>query len=181
MKRFLHIIFLATLFLSGGTFLTHAQGPQNTDDGAGKVTTSYDEAKNETEIELKRLFISQTDDRIILLNVSSSFSGKKLKKRPKDVIFIIQTVSVGAYQYPDTMALKIKADGKNLSDILMLNLDKRSLDERFLETIGTRMKYKVFKRLAGAETVELKLHNTDIKLDKTHLAKLNEFEKALSP
>jgi hypothetical protein len=130
-----------------------------------EVTSNFDKSKNETTLGFKMMGIANTQPQRILLSASTSFAGEKLKNQPEDIIFILSIASPGSYKYPDIMKLKIKADGKDLPEVLILNLDKRKLGEtEFLETIGTRMKYDVFKKISQAKTVEMQLENTKFQL-----------------
>lgn len=146
-----------------------------------KIESNYDKAKDETTIEFTQLRITSSDEQQVLLSVSAVYPGHKLKKPEdvKDIIFILSVISTRAYRYPDIMAMQVTADGKKLPELLMLNLDKRRMDEDYLETIGTRMKYEIFKRLTQAKTVELRLHTLTLKLDESQITKLRELEALL--
>jgi hypothetical protein len=135
-----------------------------------EVTTKFDKAKNETTIEFSMMEVPKTEPQRILLSASISYNGNKLTKQPDDVVFVLSIASPGSYKYPDIMKLKIKADGKDLPEIVILNLDKRKLNEtEFLETIGTRMKYNLFKTIAQAKNVEMQFENTKFQLTPGHL------------
>src|SRR5215216_4271900 len=135
------------------------------EDDEVKVESEYDKAKDETTVEFTKLKLAQATSRQVFLSVSATYAGRKPKRQPEDVTFIVSVVSAQGYKYPDMMGMQSVADGKKLPAVLMLNLDKRRLGEDYLETIGTRMKYEILKRLAQAKTVELRLHDLTIQLD----------------
>lgn len=144
-----------------------------------ELTSTYDQEKNETHTGLRLNGIGNSDGKKIALDVSVSFAGRELTKRPEDVIFIVAIASSGGYTYPDIIKMKVKVDDKNLSDVLMLNLDKRPMDELFLETIGTRMRFEVFKKLAQAKLVTLLIDKTTITIESADLAKFGELLKLI--
>ncbi len=129
------------------------------------VTSSYDRTKNQTTLEFRMMGVPNTQPQKILLSASTVFDGERIKSLPEDIVFIISIASPGSYKYPAVMKLKIKADGKDLPEVPILNLDKRKLNEtEFLETLGTRMKYDLFKKIAQAKTVEMQVENTKFQL-----------------
>ncbi len=147
---------------------------------SGKVASKYDKSKDETTVEVRQLSLTGNETQKVVLSVSASYKGQK-PKEPEDIIVIISVLSSGGYRYPDMMAMQVLIDGKKASDVLMLNLDKRKADDEYLETIGTRMKYDLFKRLLKASSAELQLQNLRLPLDETLLVKLREMDALLHP
>ena len=140
-----------------------------------EVTSSFDSTKNQTKLEFRMMGIANTQPQKILLSASTSFDGRQLKATPDDIVFIISVVTPGGYKYPDVMKMKIKADGKELPEVPILNLDKRKLNQtEFLETIGTRMRYDIFKRISQAKTVELQFENTKFQLTPGNIKRFAE-------
>ena len=144
-----------------------------------KIESKYDKAKGETTVEFNKLEISHSAAQQVFLSVSATYPGQKPNQQPEDIIFILSIASAQGYKYPDMMAMQVAADGKKLREVLMLNLDKRRMEEDYLETIGTRMKYESFKRLAQAKTVELRLHGLTLQLNEAQITKLRELEALL--
>lgn len=144
-----------------------------------KVETKYDKAKDETTVEFRQMEIAHSAEQQVFLSVSSTYKGQKPKKQPDDIVVIVSVVSARGYRYPDMMAMQVAADGKKLPQVLMLNLDKRQLGEDYLETIGTRMKYEVFKHLTESKNVVLQLQNLTLQLDEAQITKLRELEALL--
>ena len=143
-----------------------------------EVSSTFDKNKNETKLEFGLLEIGGVSPQRLLLSASTTFPGEKIRSQPKDIIFIISVVSPGGYKYPDIMKLKVKADGKDLPETVILNLDKRQLDEsQFAETIGTRMKYEVFQKISQAKTVEMQFENTKFQLTSDHLRRFADLVK----
>jgi hypothetical protein len=184
--KYLILSFCAVCLCVGLPAVTNAQAKTSTPPAAesgaqnvAKVEAKYDKEKNETTVELQQLDIAGSQTQKVLLSVSASYAGQKPKQPPEDIIFIVSVISAQGYKYPDMMALQVTADGKKLPEVLMLNLDKRRLDEDYLETIGTRMKYEIFKRLTQAQAVELRLPNLTLQLNETQIAKLRELEGLL--
>lgn len=173
MKHLVLVLCIASLFCAP----VMAQEKTGTDDEV-KIETKYDRAKDETTVEFTQLQIAQSAEQVVFLSVSAIYPGQKPKKL-EDIIFVISVVSTKGYRYPDVMAMQGTADGKKLPDILMLNLDKRRMGEDYLETIGTRMKYEVFKRLTQARTAELRLQNLTLQLNESQIAKMRELEALL--
>src|SRR5262245_21479935 len=126
-----------------------------------KVESTYDQTKDETTVEFRTLMLQETETPKVVLNISASYPGRKAKA-PEDLIFVIQVLSTAGYRYPDTMTMRVSAEGRKLSDVLMINLDKRRADESYLESIGTRMQYDLFKQLLKLTSVQLELK--DLKL-----------------
>lgn len=146
----------------------------------GKVESEYDKGKDETTVEFKALSLPGNETQRVLLSVSGSYPGQK-PKEPDVVILIISVLSSGGFRYPDIMAMKVVVDGKKSSEVVMLNLDKRTTEGDYLETIGTRMKYEQFKRLLKAKSAEFQLQNLLLPLSETHLAKLRELDARFHP
>jgi len=168
-------IFLATQ-PAGAAAQSEAQDPPE----SGKVASKYDKSKDETTVEVRQLSLTGNETQKVVLSVSASYKGQK-PKEPEDIIVIISVLSSGGYRYPDMMAMQVLIDGKKASDVLMLNLDKRKAEDEYLETIGTRMKYDLFKRLLKASSAELQLQNLRLPLDETLLVKLREVDALLHP
>ncbi len=143
------------------------------------VTTTFDEAKNRTSVEFKQLEIAHSGPEQAFLSVAVVYSGRKLTSPPEVVFFIISVISEGGYKYPDTLQMKVSVDSANLPDVLMANLDKRSAEPGYLETIGTRMSFEVYRRLARAKSIKLQLHDLNLTLGETHIMKLRELEASL--
>lgn len=179
MKHSVLVLFIACLLCAPATAQEKGGAPAS--DGAGdgvKIETKYDRAKDETTVEFTQLQIAQSAEQIVFLSVSANYAGQKPKK-PEDIIFVISVASTKGYRYPDVMVMQGTADGKKLPDTLMLNLDKRRMGDDYLETIGTRMKYEVFKRLTQSRTVELRLQNLTLQLNEAQVAKMRELEASL--
>ena len=143
-----------------------------------KIESKYDKAKDETTIEFTKLEIARSAEQQVFLSVSAFYPGQKPKK-PEDIVVILSVASTQGYKYPDVMTMQVTANGKKLPEVLMLNLDKRRMGEDYLETIGTRMKYEMFKRLTQAKTVELRLHGLTLQLNESQIIKLRELEDLL--
>jgi hypothetical protein len=143
-----------------------------------KINSTYDKQKNETELKFSMWPLGRNDTQRVLLGMSASYKGQT-PKPPDDVIFILQVLSQDNYHYPDAMAMQVVIGGKKVSDVLMVNFDKRRLDEDYLETIGTRMKYDLFQRLLKGPSPELRVGSLTLPLDATHLTKLREFDALL--
>jgi hypothetical protein len=157
-----------------------AQSEAQDEPESGKVTSKYDKSKDETTVEVRLLQLRGNETQKVVLSVSASYKGQK-PKEPEDIIVIISVFSSGSYRYPDMMAMQVLIDGKKVSDVLMLNLDKRKSDDDYLETLGTRMKYNLFKRLLKAPSAELQLQNLRLPLDETQMGKLREVDALLHP
>lgn len=178
MKILLRNLLLLSLILTSPMFIK-AQAADTSKEP--EITTKYNDAKGETTIELRRIRLSSDNAKDSYLSVSVSFKGKELVSRPDDVIFIVSVISEGSYKYPDSMSMKMAGDGKNLPDILMLNLDKRPLEKDFLESIRTRMKYDVFKQLSNFKSVKLQLDKTTFQVNETQLALLGKYADQITP
>jgi hypothetical protein len=179
MRHLLLVLFIACLFCA--PVPAQEKAGAATSDGTGdeaKIETKYDRAKDETTVEFTQLQIAQSAEQLVFLSVSANYPGQKPKK-PEDIVFIISVASTKGYRYPDVMVMQGTADGRKLPDTLMLNLDKRRMGDDYLETIGTRMKYDVFKRLTQAKTVELRLQNLTLQLNESQIAKMRALEALL--
>jgi hypothetical protein len=175
MAYFFPLLFCAALLLLQSS--VSPVSAQETPDPT-KVTSTYDQSKNLTEIEFSQLPMKGNNEQSVFLSVTASYKGQK-PKPPEEVLFILSVISQQRYRYPDVLSMQVFVEGKKVSDVLMLNLDKRPLEESYLETIGTRMKYKVFQQLIKASSAELQLQNLKLALDASHLDKLRELDARL--
>lgn len=146
----------------------------------GVAYSRYDKTKNETTIEVQRLDVGKTSDQLFILNAAVVFPGEKLVRRPDEVIFIIQIGSV-SYRYPDEILVKLRVDGESRPDLKMRTLDRRTSDKLFIETIGARIPYEMFKTIATARDVELTVDKTKILVGASHLAILGDMNKMINP
>lgn len=170
---------LKTLLLSLAivSLLFSANAQENSDEPT--VQTKYDQSKDETEVEMSQLSISVDKSKMALLSVSASFRGKKIST-PDDIIFVVSVVSIGGYKYPKINNVKLISDGKSLGGILMLNLDQRKFsDTESLETIGTRMRFELFKKFVEAKEITFKMGDSKFLVEQSQLLKLLEFKKAI--
>lgn len=187
MKRFIPFL-LSALFVFAFAAIGNAQNEKNSGTSADRtveitdkvdVTSQFDKAKNETTVEFQMMGIANTSPQKILVSVSVTYPGEKLKSTPDDVVFILSIASPGSYKYSDVMAMTVKADGKKLPDVLMINFVKERLDEEYLETVGTRMKFDTFKKIAKAKAVEFQLENTKFQLTEGNIQRFAELLKLL--
>ena len=144
-----------------------------------KIETKFDKAKNETNVEFRLLLIIDTETDKLLISVNATYSTQTPKTHPEDVVFIVSTLNKIGYRYPDVLALNIIADGQRLSPIVLLNLDKRAAVGEYYETLGTRMKYDVFMRVAKAKAVQMQFSTASFELNDRHLAVLHKFADLL--
>lgn len=191
--RLIALLLCAASLIQSHAFTTRAQSaggaPAQTDakpvfDDAVKITSSFDEAKNETTVEFQMLSVANTATEKVVLSVASGYKGRQKPGKPsEEVLFILSIASTKSGRFPDMLAMDVTADGKKLSQVLMLDLDKRRLtgeDEYdYLDTLGTRMKYDVFKKLMNAKSVTLGLPGLTLQLGETHAAKMRELDAAL--
>ena len=177
MNKLFKSLFLICLLFSLVFITTNAQ--EETDEP--KIETKYNDSKNETEVELRQVPISVDKSKIALLSISASFKGKKISK-PADVFFIVSVVSVGNYKYPQINNVTLNSDGKSLGEIIMLNLDQREFSEtEVLETLGTRMKFDIFKKFVVAKKVSFQIGESLFHVNETQLTLFNELEKIINP
>ncbi|HZS49023.1 MAG TPA: hypothetical protein VFC63_28390 [Blastocatellia bacterium] len=171
------IIGFLLLILSAQSILPAGSRAQGSD---VKIETKYDGAKDTTTVGFEELMVSNTATEKLILSVEGSYSGKTApKKHPDDVVLILSCLNRNGYKYPKAMVLLITADGKQLPSVLMLNFDRQRLDEDYLETLGTRMKYDTFFATAQAKKVEMKLNDTVFSLNEQHIKKLHDLEDLL--
>ncbi len=168
-------LLLITCVVAFASIVAFAQ----TDQQYGIAYSHYEKDKDRTTIEVQRLDVGNPDQPHLYLNASISFPGTRLSEAPDFVIFIVQIGSADRYKYPDILQMKLRVDGKPAPDITIANLDKRMADKWFLETLGTRMKYDVFKAIAHAKTVELEVDGLTIPVSPEKLAKFADLEKMI--
>lgn len=179
MNNLSKVLFLS-LMLFSLFFSATAQEVVNNEDEP-KVETRYDKAKDETEVEIAQIPISVDNSKLAFLGVTATFKGQKISK-PFDIIFIVSVVSLGKYKYPQINQVKLNSEGKSFGEIVMLNLDQRKFNENeFLETIGTRMKFDIFKKFVTAKKVNFQMGDSNFEVGQTQISKLIEFEKAVNP
>ena len=178
MKWIAQILVLAFVVALTAGFV---QAQNNTEIKHGIAYALYDKAANETTLEVRRLEVINTADRWIFVNASTQFAGQTLPKRPADVTFIIQVGSPGGYKYPDQIKLKLKFDGKDQTELSMRTLDRRMAGTMYLETIGVRMNIELFAKLSKARSVEMQLDTTSFTIGTTHLQKLADLDRLMTP
>lgn len=138
-----------------------------------KVEKKFDSAKNQTTVGFQMLQIKGTETEKLIISAEATYATESPKNHPEDVLFIISSLNP-SYRYPDINKLTITCDGKRLAPILLLNLDKRPAEPLFLETLGTRMNYDVFMKVAKARSVQMEFADTSFTLSDSHLALLGE-------
>jgi len=176
MKRIDQILLLAAL-----TIITALSVNAQEDYQDGVANKIYNKVANETSLEVRQLEIVRTDDRWVFLNASTSFTGKKLPKRPDDVFFFIQLGSLSGYKHAEQVQLKLKLDGQIQPDISMVTSGKRKAGTMFLETIETKMNIDVFKKLATAKSAEFTLDSTVFTMTAAQLKRLADLDKMMMP
>ena len=177
MSTVLKYCFLCVVFCAFGI-------AANAQDGyTGKIGTKYDQAKNETSIELAYVPVSLDKGNMALLNVSASFPGTKMKEKPDDVIFVVSVVNAKGHKYEDINRVAVTSGGGDIGQIMLLNLDQRAFSEsEILETLGTRMPLGIFRKLAAAkQSVSFKIAETTFTIQPDYILKLAEFDKAINP
>jgi hypothetical protein len=185
MKVILKVIILAavscalTTFNSAQDHPTATQSGERAGDNEPGIETKFDRIKNETNVGLRLLLILSTETDKLLISVDGTYATQAPTQHPGDVVFIISVMNKTGYKYPDLMALNITADGKHLSPVSLANLDKRTVEGDYYETLGLRMDYDVFMQLATAQEADLQFSQTSIALKNKHLAKLRELANRL--
>jgi hypothetical protein len=146
-----------------------------------EVETRYNKDKDETEIEITQIPISVDNSKLAFLGVTAVFKGQKVSK-PDFILFIVSVISVGNYKYPSINQVVLTSEGKSFGEIVMLNLDQRKLSENeFLETIGTRMKFDIFKKFLASKKVSFQMGTSNFQVGESQISKLIEFEKVINP
>ena len=176
MKRINQTILLAAVML---TAVWSSAAQEDFLDGvANKI---YNKVSNETSLEVRQLEIVRTDDRWVFLNAVTSHAGKKLPKRPDDVLFFIQIGSSSGYKLTEQVQAKLKLDGIAQPDIAMVTSGKRKAGSMFLETTETRLNIEVFKKLAAAKSAEFTLDSIVFTLNSAQLKRLADLDKLMTP
>lgn len=168
----------ALFLLSAGAFAQVA----NDDSKTPKIQTNYDQGKDETAVELRQLPIDVDRAKQAYLSVSITFKGKKARSKPVEVFFIVSVVSEGRKKFPEINRVGLRSGGKNVAEMVLLNLDQRMLSQtETLETLGTVIKIEIFKTLAASkEELTFKVGETTFRIDPPTLARLVEYEKAIN-
>ena len=168
------IIVPACAIVTAGQEQTSAPAPKS----PPKIETKFDSGKNETTVELRALLIRGTETEKILISVTGTFATRTPKKHPEQVIFIISVLST-EYKYPDVGKLLITSDGKTLAPILLVNFDRRPAEPLCLETLGTRIDFDVFMKMAKGKAVQLQFGETSVELRPDHLELLSSLADLL--
>jgi hypothetical protein len=172
-----------SLFVALYAFGSVANAQQEKTGYTGKIGTTYDQAKNETQMQLGYVPVSIDKGKMALLNISASFAGKKMLAKPDDVTFIVSVVNAKGHMYPKINDITLTSSGRSVGQMLLLNLDQRDYsDNEVLETLGTRMKMDVFHTIAASkQPVSFKIAESTLVIDPVYLAKLVELETAITP
>lgn len=176
MKRINKTILLAAMMFTAAWSVNAQEDFQD-----GVANKIYNKVTNETSLEVRQLEIVRTDDRWVFLNAVTSFTGKKLPKRPEDVLFFIQVGSTSGYKLGEQVQAKLKLDGIAQPDITMITSGKRKAGSMFLETAETRMNIEVFKKLATAKSAEITLDSIVFTLNGAQLKRLADLDKLMTP
>ena len=164
-------------------FAAEVNAQSSTDDFTGKIETKFDQGKNETELELTYIPVTTEKANMAILDVSISFTGKKLTIKPDDVIVVLAVVNKKDHKYPDINEVTLNSGANKLGQVVMLNLDQRKYSgTEILETMGTRMKMEIFHKLATSkQAVTFKIAESTFTIEPATLAYLADFEKATNP
>jgi hypothetical protein len=175
------IVLASVLLFCPALSRAQEQGPssQSAEDSPTRIETKFDTAKNETTVGFKTLLVIDTKTEKLLVSAEATYATQAPKQHPEDVIFIISALNYAAYRYPDINKLTITCDGKRLPEVVLLNLDKRSGGDYFVETLGTRLNYDVYLKMAKAKSVQLQFSETSFALSDEHLAMLGKLADLL--
>jgi hypothetical protein len=174
------IIFLSWMLLSLFFSLRAQETVNNTDEP--QLENRYDQDKDETTVEITQIPIAVDNSKQAFLGVTAVFKGKTTTPKPDFVLFIVSVVTLGKYKYPEVNQVKLNSDGKSFGEIIMLNLDQRKLSQsEFLETIGSRMKFDIFKKFVAAKKVSFQMGDSNFEVGQSQISKLIEFEKTINP
>ncbi|MBK6751384.1 MAG: hypothetical protein KA956_05860 [Pyrinomonadaceae bacterium] len=177
MKQIKIPIFLIAVLLALSSTLFAQGDPGET---TRKVVTQYNQAKDETEVEISQLPLAVDKSKLAYVGATWIFKGKKPTSPPSDIIFIVSVFTVGAKKYPDINQVSVMANGKSIGQIVMLNLDQRPFTEgEILETIGTRMKIDIFRKMLEQETVTFQMGDSTFRLSRETIAKFIEFNNSI--
>jgi hypothetical protein len=172
------LLLLALVTFAAGSVAAQTDAPFF----SGKIDTKHDEAKNESTIEFRNIPMTGSP-KYNGLNLSVSYPGKKLSARPADVIFIVTVANASGHRYPDINSVVLQSGDTELGEIILLNLDRRAYTGTdILETLGTRMPFKIFRKLAAAkQPVTFRIAETVFTIPVTSIAHVADYEKALKP
>jgi hypothetical protein len=180
MNKLLKAPFL-TLSLFSFVFSLTAQGVIN-EANEPQVETRYNKDKDQTEVEITQIPIGVDNSKLAFLGVTAVFNGQKLSPRPDEILFIVSVITLGKYKFPQINQVKLNAEGKNFGEIVMLNLDQRKFSENeYLETIGTRMKFDIFKKFVTSKKVSFQMGDSNFEVGRSQILKLSDFEKIINP
>ncbi len=180
MNRLSKVLFLSLILYSLVFSLTAQEVLNDTDEP--KVETRYDKDKDQLEVEITQLPIAVDNSKLAFLGVTAVFNGQKTISKPDEILFIVSVVTVGKYKYPQINQVSLNSEGKNFGEITMLNLDQRKFSENeYLETIGTRMKFDIFKKFVASKKVNFQMGDSNFEVGQPQILKLIEFEKAINP
>lgn len=175
MKKIINLLTIACV-IACTAMAINAQTNPEPNPGLGWVFP--DKAKNQTFFQVQERGISNPGPKIIL-NASQTVPETGIAATPEDIMFTIQIASPDRYKYPDSIAMKVKIDGKAIPDIKISPLDKRIEGKNYLETLGTRMNYDVFRAIANAKSVEFKVDGMVITVGADKLAKFADLVKTI--
>jgi hypothetical protein len=176
MKTLLLLLALVAFAAAGGIAQTDAPF------FSGKIDTKYDDAKNESTIEFRNIPMTGSP-KYNGLNLSVSYPGKKLSARQADVIFMITVANASGHRYPDINSVVLQSGDSELGEIILLNLDRRAFTGTdILETLGTRIPFKIFRKLAAAKKpVIFRVAETTFIIPATSIAHVADYVNALDP
>jgi hypothetical protein len=186
------LFLLLTTTRSGNSFASQGSGDQVVKHG-GKIESRYDGFTYETLMRLQKMKVQCSSFRdsfdyknyCVSIDVTLHCPGTQLNfVRDVSLQVIFETKDWGLRHPVDQRELSVVADGETfrLGKMQLITQKEQPMKENMIETFETTIPYKVFKKMASAETVQLQVGKSGVEFrDKNILALRDLNSRVLTP
>jgi hypothetical protein len=186
------LFLLLTTVRSGNSFASQGSSDQVVKHG-GKIESKYDGFTYETLMRLRKMKVQCSSFRdsfdyknyCVSIDVTLHCPGTQLNfVRDVSLQVIFETKDWGLRHPVDQRELSVVADGETLrlGKMQLITQKDEGMKENMIETFETTIPYKVFKKMAGAETVQLQVGKSGVEFrDKNILALRDLDSRVLTP
>jgi hypothetical protein len=162
----------------------------------GKIESSYDQVKEMTTVVLNSMqlygepvasssYIGGDEARF---SASFTYSGRKLRAKPKRVLFSLISTSQD-WKYTDFPTLSASVDGKRLklgplehTPSFVVNASANAdYDDYISQGTAVSLPHKTFLRIANGRKVQIRMGPREFELSENHLQALRELATLMIP
>jgi hypothetical protein len=160
---------------NGGT-TSGAFRPDHDPEHSGRITTEYDQTKDQTKLLLALMPVTCAKDGCIFISLESSFSGSKLKSPVDRIVFSIAIVTKTLKPFPDP-ELTLFLDGDQMDLGEMTFAGEVPADGLTGLPYGIYLTGDQLAKIAGARRVGVDLGGFRFPLGENHLNAIKDYNR----